>query len=77
MLACRIWIYSFIGHISTASNASTTDEHSHHSYQYFPSDIYDLLRTTWWWNSSRTFNIASVTNQLSLQYSNTVWNTAL
>ena len=66
-----------MGYIPAASNASEIDDHSHPSYPTCRSEIPSILQSIWWWNPYITFNIASVTTQLLLPYSNTVWTTAL
>ena len=30
MLSCRLWMYSFIGHVPASSKASSANDHSHH-----------------------------------------------
>ena len=70
-------MYSLVGHIPSASNTSDTDEHSHPSSPTRRYNTPAMLRATWWWNPSITFNIASITAQLFLPYSSTFWNTAL
>ena len=70
-------MYSFIGHIPIASNASTNNYQYHPSYLILQAEITSILWANRWWNSSSTFNITSMTNQLLLLYINILWTTAL
>ena len=77
MAACRLWMYSFIWHTPNASNDSTKNDYSKTSTMTCRYDIPAIIRATRWCNPSSTFNIISVTTQLSLPNSNTVCTTAL
>ena len=66
IVACHFWIYYFIGHSSTASESSATNNHSHTPSLARQYGIPVIIQATPWWNPSITFRIVSVTNQLSL-----------
>ena len=77
MLACRLQMYSFIGHRPAASKSSATHDHSHPPSLTRRSDIPEILLATLFWNPPITFIIASVTIQISILKSNAVCTTAL
>ena len=70
-------MYFFICHRPAPLNAYVTDNHYHTSYLTRQYGISNILRGTRWRKPPITFNITSVTTQLSHPYRNTVCTTTL
>ena len=68
MVACYLWIYSFIRHIPAASTVSATGGYSHYLSSFLWAVIIAILQAALWWNPSSTFSIYPVITQLSLPY---------
>ena len=64
MVACRLLVCSFIGHIPTYPKAFVTNVYSLLTYSTFLSDILSIYQSTPWWKPSITFSISYVTTQL-------------
>ena len=77
MVACHIWIYSFMGHRPATSRAYSTGGHSHPLYPAHQSVFPTIFMATRWWKTFRTASIAPFTTHISLPYSNNVWTNAL
>ena len=73
VVCCWIWMYYFMGHRYYASKAYSTGGHSHPQSPARRAILSWIILATRWWKSSRTVNIYTITTQLSLTYSNTVW----
>ena len=77
MLACCLWVYSFIFHRPAASIASAIRGYSHSPSFALQSTIPAILRADLWLNPSSTFSVSPITTELSLPYGSKVYATAL
>ena len=77
MVACHLLINSLMGWSPAASSDATTGGY-YHSPPAPPVAIIPVIRLdSQWHNPYRTLSISPVTNQISLTYNSTNWDTAL
>ena len=66
MVTCRRLIYTLMGHIPAISGTSSTGGH-YHSLSSACQAVFSVIRlATLWWNTSSTFNISPINNNLFL-----------
>ena len=65
MMACHIWMYSFILHKPAATIVLATGGYYHYPISALQAVIPAIHQAALWWNPSSTFSISPITTQLS------------